>query len=244
MLSSINVVFEDNDLIVIDKPAGMLVLLDRYDLSLPNLYGILKKKYGQLFVVHRIDKETSGLIIFAKSEESHQSLNSQFEHRETEKEYQALCKGEPEVEEGQIELSLAEDKGKKERMKVNRVAGKEAITNYSVLERFDGYSLIQVRPRTGRTHQIRVHLKAIGLPILGDSLYATGEGFYLSQIKPAYRTNGVEKPLLDRTALHASRLSITHPRTGQRISFEAEMPKDMRITLNYLRKFRNKPLTL
>jgi 23S rRNA pseudouridine1911/1915/1917 synthase len=234
------VVFEDEEIVVLNKHSGLLVLPDRYDPSIPNLYGLMKKKYGQIYVVHRIDKETSGLIIFAKTQESHRSLNAQFEGRTTQKEYQAICAGESQTDQGRIDLSLSEDRGKKGRMRIDYADGKEAVTTYRVLERFAGFSLIEVKPETGRTHQIRIHLSAINLPILGDSVYGGGKGFFLSQIKPGYRLKGEEKPLLSRTALHAARLSISHPGSGQVVSFEAELPKDMRVVLNYLRKFKGR----
>jgi 23S rRNA pseudouridine955/2504/2580 synthase/23S rRNA pseudouridine1911/1915/1917 synthase len=232
------IMFEDSEIVVLNKAAGLLVLPDRYDPAIPNLYGLLKNKYGQIYVVHRIDKETSGLIIFAKNETSHRILNEQFENRETEKTYRAICVGEPLQDEGRIDLALAEDGGKKGRMRIDQADGKNAVTNYRVMERFEGFSSIEAKPETGRTHQIRVHLKAINLPILGDSVYGGGQGFFLSQIKPGYRLNGEEKPLLSRTALHAARLSVLHPGTHQPVTFETDLPKDMKIVLNYLRKFR------
>jgi len=232
------IMFEDTEIVVLNKPAGLLVLPDRYDPSIPNLYGLLKNKYGQIYVVHRIDKETSGLIIFAKNESSHRILNEQFENRETEKTYRAICVGESLHDDGKVDLALAEDSGKKGRMRIDQADGKNAVTNYKVMERFVGFSFIEAKPETGRTHQIRVHLKAINLPILSDSVYGGGQGFFLSQIKPGYRLKGEEKPLLNRTALHASRLSVLHPGTHQPVTFETELPKDMKIVLNYLRKFR------
>jgi 23S rRNA pseudouridine1911/1915/1917 synthase len=238
--TTFDVVTEDNAVVILNKPSGLLVLPDRYDTSIPNLYGILKNKYGQIYVVHRIDKETSGLIIFAKTEESHRFLNAQFEGRTAAKEYQAICVGEWPSDEGKVELPLSEDSVKKGRMRIDRADGKSAVTNFRVLERFEGFSFVEVKPETGRTHQIRVHLKAVNLPILGDSVYGGGEGFFLSQIKRGYRLKGEEKPLLNRTALHAWRLAIVHPATGQLVTFEAELPKDMKVVLNYLRKFKSR----
>jgi len=239
-LSAIKVLFEDDTILVLDKPSGLLVLPDRYDPSIPNLKSLLEEDRGQIYVVHRIDRETSGVIIFAKTEESHRSLNSQFESRATEKEYLAICRGDAQNPEGDVDLPLSEDRAKRGKMRVDRTDGKKAITKYSVVEQFNRFTLIEAEPRTGRTHQIRVHLSAVDLPILGDSLYGGGKGFFLSEIKPVYRKKAEEKPLLDRTALHAFRISINHPTTNQRISFEADLPKDMRIVLNYLRKFRGR----
>jgi len=234
------VVFEDEDILVLNKPSGLLVLPDRYDLSVSNLFDLLNDRYGRIFVVHRIDKETSGLIVFAKSEESHRSLNHQFERRTTEKVYAAICVGESEKEGGEIDSPISGSPGRKGKMKTVPGEGKEASTLYKVIEHFAGYTVVEAQPKTGRTHQIRVHLSSINLPILGDSLYGGGNGFYLSAIKPGYRMKEEEKPLLSRVALHARRLSFSHPKSGERVSFESELPKDMKIVLSYLRRFRGK----
>lgn len=239
-LSAIEVVFEDDDIIVLNKPSGLLVLPDRYNLEIPSLQTMLGEKYGRIYVVHRIDRGTSGLIIFAKTVDSHRLLNAQFESRDAEKVYQAICIGESRSEEGMIDVPIAEDPKVKGGMRVDRKEGKLSVTAYKVIEQFAAYSHIEVRPETGRTHQIRVHLSSIGLPILGDLRYGGGESFFLSSIKPTYRSTGEEKPLLNRTALHAEKMSITHPTSARRMSFEVPIPKDMRIVLNYLRKFRGR----
>jgi 23S rRNA pseudouridine955/2504/2580 synthase/23S rRNA pseudouridine1911/1915/1917 synthase len=108
-----------------------------------------------------------------------------------------------------------------------------------VVELFKGYTLIELMPQTGRQHQIRVHLQALGTPIVGDPLYGDGKGFYLSAIKPGYKSEGEEKPLLNRTALHAASLTVDHPTTGERLTFTAPLPKDMSSVLKYLRKLRS-----
>lgn len=232
------IVYEDNDIVVLNKPAGTLVLPDRFDQSIYNLYRVFLERYGQVFVVHRIDKGTSGLIVFAKTGTAHSALSRQFEERTTEKEYLAICLGESTAESGMIDLPLSESPGKRFKMRIDRDKGKNSSTHYRVLERFEGYTFVAAKPETGRTHQIRVHLGAINLPILGDALYGGGDGFFLSAIKPGYRINGDEKPILERTALHASKIVFEHPGIHQKVTFEAELPKDMRIVLNYLRKFR------
>lgn len=241
VLSEIEIIFEDDDLIVLNKPSGLLVLQDRYDPKIPSLQALLREKYDCVYTVHRIDKETSGLVVFAKTSNAHRSLNAQFERRETEKTYWAICTGEPKEEKGTIDLPISEDLKTKGKMRIDNREGKPSVTGYEVIERFSGYTYIEAKPETGRTHQIRVHLNSIGLPILGDRKYGGGEGLYLSTIKASYRSTGEEKPLLSRAALHASRISITHPTTIVRQNFEAPLPKDMRIALNYLRKFRGNP---
>jgi 23S rRNA pseudouridine955/2504/2580 synthase/23S rRNA pseudouridine1911/1915/1917 synthase len=124
-------------------------------------------------------------------------------------------------------------------MKVDIKRGKPSRTIYSVVERFDGYALVEVKPATGRMHQIRIHLASVELPIVCDRIYGDGKPFFLSQVKPRYFSEGDERPLLSRTALHAESISFTHPLTKERVSFRAQMPKDMRSVLNYLRKFRS-----
>lgn len=158
----------------------------------------------------------------------------------TEKVYAAICVGETEESRGEIEMPISESSGKKGRTIVDPKAGKEATTVYTVTEHFTGYTFVEAKPKTGRTHQIRVHLSSINLPILGDSLYGGGDGFYLSAVKPGYRAKEKEKPLLNRAALHAEKLSFVHPKTGEQVAFETKLPKDMRIVLNYLRKFRSR----
>lgn len=239
-LASIEVVYEDPSIIVLNKPSGLLVLPDRFNPAIPNLLGLLRDQFGTILVVHRIDKETSGLIVFAKTEEAHKLLNEQFEHRSTEKIYTAICMGEPSQQEGTIDLPLSENPGGKGGMRVDVSQGKAAVTGYRILERFEGYSCVEAQPKTGRTHQIRVHLSAINLPLLGDSTYGGGEGFFLSQIKPGYRLKGTERPLLSRAALHAAQITVEHPVSRERVTFVADLPKDMKVVLNYLRKFRAK----
>jgi len=230
------ILFEDDVLLSLDKPPNLLVLPDRFNKALPNLYTTLNEELGSVFVVHRIDKETSGVVVFAKTADAHAHLNKQFEERTVEKVYLALVVGEPHHPLGTIDLPLSEtERGV---VRVDRKRGKESVTDYRVVEQFKGYALLELKPQTGRQHQIRVHLLAMGTPVMADPLYGDGKGFYLSAVKPRYRSEGEEKPLLNRTALHAASLSISHPTTGQRMAFAAPLPKDMSSVLKYLRKFR------
>lgn len=231
------ILYDDDDIIVLDKPANFLVIPDRYRHHLPNLLSILTEELGKIFVVHRLDKETSGVVLFAKTAEAHASLNEQFEGRLVEKLYVGITSGEVHDEHGRIDVPIAESHIPGV-MRVDRKSGKESVTEYQMLERFHGYSFLEIRPRSGRTHQIRVHLKSIGAPLMGDKIYGEGKPFFLSSVKPSYRPSGEEKPLLDRTALHAFAISFDHPRTGERSNHSAGLPKDMNSVLRYLRKFR------
>lgn len=240
IIKEIKIIFEDDWIVVIDKPANLLVLPDRYDQSIANLYHLLRDRYEDIFVVHRIDRETSGLVVFTKKEESHRGLSQQFESRTVQKTYRAICVGKSSDEIGTIDFPLGPSRNSKGKMRIDQLHGKEARTNFKVLEQFDGYSCVEARPETGRTHQIRVHLSAMNLPILGDSLYGGGNRFCLSQIKPNYKLAGEEKPLLDRLALHANKLVFLHPFSKQSISLETDLPKDMKIVLKYLKQLRGK----
>ena len=230
------ILLEDDAVLVINKPAGLLVLPDRYDHGLFNLYDLLKETFGTIFVVHRIDRETSGIVLFAKTAEAHAQLNTAFEQRQVEKKYRAIVNGNSHTDGACIDLPIGENEHGVRKMKIDTKKGKEARTDYAVIERFNGYTLIEAQPHTGRTHQIRVHLSAIGLPILADPLYGDGQGFFLSSIKRNYQRKGEEKPLLGRTALHALSLVFIHPVTSRNILVEAPIPRDMEAVLKALRK--------
>jgi len=231
------ILFEDDTVIVLNKPAGLLVLPDRFDRELVNLYELLKETFGAIFIVHRIDRETSGVVLFAKTAEAHSVLNSAFEKRQVEKNYRAIVVGSPSADSGCIELPIAENEHGVRKMKIDKRNGKEAITDYKIIEKFNGYALVEAKPHTGRTHQIRIHLSAIGIPILADQLYSNSGWFFLSSIKRNYKSSGEEKPLLARTALHAFSLSFIHPATGEKMTIEAPMPRDMETVLKVLKKY-------
>ncbi|MBI5464919.1 MAG: RluA family pseudouridine synthase [Ignavibacteriales bacterium] len=231
------ILYEDKDILVVDKPSGYLVLPDRYDASLPNLVRVLSVRRGKVFVVHRIDKETSGLVLFAKHEVSHAALSQQFEHRLVQKRYYAITVGALPSDEDVIDAPLVQSDRDEGLMKVDVKRGKEARTRYQATEVFKGYSFVELHPETGRTHQIRVHLQHAGSPILADPLYGDGKPFYLSGVKTHYKGLEEERPLLARTALHAVALSFVHPGTRERVQFGAELPRDMEAVLKNLRRF-------
>lgn len=207
----------DSSLLIINKPAGIPVLPDGWDADAPYLVCRYEEQFGRLWVVHRLDKITSGILLFARSPEAHRSLNQQFEHRQTEKIYHALVNGRPNWAEHTARHKLRVNVGSKHRTAVDHTHGKPAETAFKVLQRHENFALLECRPTTGRTHQIRVHAYALGHPLLGDSLYSA----------PA-------TSLIPRPALHALRLAITHPETSQPITFEAPYPPDFSEALRKL----------
>lgn len=236
---AVDIIWEDEHIVVVNKAAGMLSIADRFDADAPNLKAMLKQKYGDIWTVHRIDRDTSGLLCFAKSATAHQGLSLQFSKHQVEKKYLAICNGFPIKEQGTIAYALAESTKKRGRY-VTSNKGKEAITHYQLIEKFAAHSLIELAIETGRTHQIRVHLQAISCPILADPLYSPKAAFFVSSVKgKKFNTAKYtqERPILSRTALHASALGLQHPITGEKLFLEAPMPKDMRASLQQLRKW-------
>lgn len=232
------IVFENGSFVVINKPAGLLSIPDRLGKDI-SLKAMLQEKYQQVFTVHRLDRDTSGLIVFAKDEDTHKLLSQQFQERSTNKIYAGLALGNLAASSGQIDEPIAEHPGKKGMMMVHK-KGKPSFTEYKVLEDFGAYSWVQFTILTGRTHQIRVHMQSIGHPIACDPLYGDGKPVYISAIKRNYKlSKSVEEetPMLNRLALHAWKLEFTDTE-GTRHSFEAPLPKDLRALLQQLRKWK------
>jgi len=233
-------IFEDDDFIALNKPSGLLSIPDREGKE-GSLKSLLQEKYERIFTVHRLDKDTSGLIIFAKNEEAHRHLSIQFEERQTEKIYVGLVLGTPANPKGTINLPIAENMVTRGTMIINR-RGKEAITDYEVLEDFGSYSWMRFRIHTGRTHQIRVHLKDMGHPIVCDELYGDGKPILLSSLKSKFKLSKKEleeRPLLNRLGLHAFQLNFTDL-TGNRKELEAPIYKELKATLQQLGKIATK----
>lgn len=236
-----HIIFKNDDFVAINKPSGLLTIPDREGKDV-SLKGLLKEKFGEIFTVHRLDRDTSGIIVFALNEITHKHLSQQFEGRETSKIYNGLVLGKPAESEGVINESIAEHPTKKGLMSVWR-KGKESITDYKVLESFRLFSWMQFKILTGRTHQIRVHMKHLGHPVVCDKLYGDGKPVLVSQIKNKYnlsQADDEERPILNRLALHSAQLSFKGMK-GEDFSLEAPLPKDLRATINQLRKASPRP---
>ncbi|MDR2772751.1 MAG: RluA family pseudouridine synthase [Elusimicrobiota bacterium] len=212
----LDIIYEDDDLIVINKPSAIVVhpSYAHSDGTLLNaLSGYADGKFIP-YLVHRLDKDTTGLIIFAKNEKSRTSLSKQFQNRAVKKLYYAAVKGTIVEDKGRIEAPLGRSPQNRKIISVNPTAKKMAVSEFNVIARKDGYTLVEVRIITGRTHQIRSHMKYINHPVIGDKEYG-GQ----------YSVNGID---CDRPMLHSHQISFTHPKTSKSLTFNAPLPKDMR----------------
>jgi len=222
---SINIIYTDNDILVINKPAGLPVLPDGWEKNAPYLVKMLEEEYGKVFIIHRLDKVTSGVIIFARTADAHRALNIQLEKHEAEKVYHAIVEGEPRWNEKTTKFPLRMNVGHKHRTMVDDKNGKPSETRFKIIKRYQAHveydrkesALVEAKPMTGRTHQIRVHAYALGHPLMGDILYGASE-----------------TDLIARPALHAHSLTFTHPSTNERLTFTAERPKDFVSALKLL----------
>jgi 23S rRNA pseudouridine1911/1915/1917 synthase len=233
----LTILYQDADLIVIDKPPGLVVhpaaghpdqtLVNALLFHVDDLSGI----GGELRpgIVHRLDKDTSGVMIIAKHDDAHRKLTRAWNTDQVRKEYVALVYGKPHEAHGTIDVPIGRDPNNRKRMAVVS-AGRKAVTDYEVTEQYRYASLLRCRIRTGRTHQIRVHLKSLGHPIIGDPVYSGPQWRGIPDKK-------LQKVLADfkRQALHASRISIPHPSTGEMMRFDAPMPADMVAVVDVLR---------
>lgn len=234
----LEILLEDNDVLVVSKPPGLLSLPDRFDPSIPNLRTMMKERYGEIFIVHRLDRETSGVMIMAKNAEAHRSLSEQFEQHQVDKRYHALVRGIVERDTFPIDIPIASDPRRKGLMKPS-ARGKEARTEVQVLQRFRVATLLECRLITGRTHQIRVHCSAIGHPLLVDPDYGSSKEFLLSTIKRRFNVakGETERPIIDRLTLHSRSLTFQHPSTGEAVTVTADYPRDLAATLQVLGKY-------
>jgi RluA family pseudouridine synthase len=238
-MEDIPILFVDEQLLILNKPAGLRSIADGYDPKLPYLTRLLQPKYGRLWTVHRLDKDTSGVIIFTRAPAAHRYLSLQFEQRQVRKEYHALVNGHPDWQTWEVNLPLRINGDRRHRTVIDIQNGNPAVTSLKLLARFApnlpvessgtpaSISLIAAYPHSGYTHQIRAHLAAIRLPIYADSLYKS--------LHPADRAAPIPHLPIQRTALHARQVTFTHPTTGLEISVEAPYPLDFQNTLAFLK---------
>ena len=243
-----SVVYQDHDIVVLNKASGLLVAADRWDPDAQRLDVLATKELcaegERLFAVHRIDKDTSGLVIYGRTEEAHRTLSMAFENREVEKTYHALVYGRPDWDELDVDIPLRADGDLKHRTIKDKKGGKPARTIFRYIGACGPYSWIEAKPVTGRTHQIRVHLVLSGLTIVCDPLYGKADPLLLSKIKRSWHGDEFEeRPLLDRLGLHAWKMRIAHPTTKEMMEFTAPYPRDFDTTRKQLAKiFGTDPL--
>ena len=229
---NIDVLYQDDGILVVNKPAGLATLPDGYDPSLPHIKSVLEPQVGPLWIVHRLDKDTSGVLVLARSAAAHRSLNTQFEERLVSKVYHALVIGNPDWKVKTVSLPLRSNGDRLHRTVVDQARGKPAVTHFKVLERFGHHCLLEAVPETGRTHQIRAHLYALGLFILGDKLYARRAD--LQDYELAYQIDPWAGSA-SSMGLHSRTLDFTHPLTGQRLKFKAPYAPGFTAELERLR---------
>lgn len=233
-----SVIYSDEHFVVLNKKSGILIAADRYNQDAPRLDLLASEEFGRLYAVHRIDKDTSGLIVYARTPEAQQNLSVQFEKRLVQKTYHALVYGHPLWQDLHVDLALQPDGDARHRTVANKRFGKPSVTDFHVIGNCGPYSWIEAKPKTGRTHQIRVHLAENGFSIVCDPLYGGNQKpVRLSEIKRKWNGDEEEeRPLLSRLALHAYKIEFTHPATGEKVSYTAPYPKDMDATRKQLAK--------
>ncbi|MCF6156823.1 MAG: RluA family pseudouridine synthase [Candidatus Brocadia sp.] len=241
----LNIVYEDDYLMLINKPYDMVVhpagghpsgtlvnALAFHCQNLSQINGPLKAG-----IVHRLDRDTSGIMLAIKSDAVHSHIAMQFEKRYVRKEYIAVVEGEVTFDSDEIHLPIGRHKSDRQKMAVRRDDGKEATSIYEVLERFRGYTLVKVMPKTGRTHQIRVHMRSIGHPVVADFMYSNHESCYLSDLLGKERESG-EVPIIERQALHAHKIGFFHPIQNKTMEFQVDLPEDISLLVKTLREVR------
>ncbi len=219
-----NILYQDDHIIAINKPSGMSTIPNDKTTRELCLVGLAEKETGQkLFVVHRLDKDTSGVVVFAKTAQAHRDLSMQFEHKKVLKKYMAIVAGAVDFTKQEINIPISKSKKNSRKVALSS-KGLETITDVRLLKKYEGYSVLDIYPRTGRRHQIRLHLKAIKYPLAIDALYGRPDSITV---------NGVT---LSRMPLHASKITFSHPDTKNEITIEAPLPSDMSEFISALAK--------
>ncbi len=246
----IPILYEDEQLLALNKPSGLLVSPDRYDPARPNLMALLHRDIARgsawarergvtyLMNAHRLDFETSGVILLAKNKPALIALASQFGSEKAAAIYAGLVRGSAEQPTFASDAPLAPHPARPGFIRVDPKEGKRSHTEFSIRETFSGYLLLECRALTVRTHQIRAHLRHLRLPLVGDELYG-GPPLWLSTLKTSYRLKPgqTERPLISRAAIHAEQLALRHPVTDQSVRIDAPWPKDLSVAVKYLRRY-------
>jgi RluA family pseudouridine synthase len=246
----IPVLFEDAHLLALEKPAGLLTSPDRFDANRPSLMKLLldglaagkpwarERGLAYLSIAHRLDFETSGVLLLAKNKPALVALADLFGSEKPLRKYVALAWGSPPTKHFEVDSKLAPHPVKPGQMRVDAKDGKKSRTEFEVLEQFSDWTLLRCSPLTDRPHQIRVHLKHSGFPVVADELYG-GKKLWLSRLKKDFRLKPgrEERPLISRTALHLEELSLPHPVTNELVTIQSEWPKDIKVSVKYLRQY-------
>jgi RluA family pseudouridine synthase len=227
--------YADEDILIVAKPPGIPVIPERGVTPEPSLQEQLQLTEGRLWIVHRIDRDTSGLVLMARNAEAHRELSLQFEGHDVRKEYLAIVQGTPPEEAAQIDIPLRPH-ATKNLMLVDH-SGKPSTTLFKTVESFRRHTYLRLKILTGRRHQIRVHMAYMGNPLLVDPVYGGKDAFYLSQIKKRYKVGEEERPLISRLTLHAETLGFLHPVTREDLLFTEPLPADLEVVLKQLRKW-------
>jgi 23S rRNA pseudouridine1911/1915/1917 synthase len=235
----LDILYEDTDYIIIHKPSGLLSIPDRHNAEIASALQIVRHTFDSVLVVHRLDRDTSGILCFAKNEASHKYLSSLFANRTIEKFYLGIVHGSMPEASGVIDAAIMEHPTVNGKMIIHQKQGKPSITKFEVIENFGLYSLVQFSILTGRTHQIRVHMQHYGHSIVGDGVYGKADPIYISQLKKRFKLSKneeEERPILHRLALHASKLKFIRE-DGSPLTVECPLPKDMQATVQQCRKW-------
>lgn len=234
----LEIIYEDEHIVAINKPSGLLTIPDRYNPNLPCLANLLREKYSEILVVHRLDKDTSGVMLFAKTAEAHRHLSLQFQNQEVVKIYNAMVNGIVPKDEISIDIPLIQNPGREGGV-LPSIRGKESLSILKVIKRFRSATLVEVNLVTGRQHQLRAHVASIGHPLLVDELYGESKEFHLSSIKRKFnlKKNSKEFPIIARISMHSTSVEFTHPATEEKMKLKAEYPKDFRVLVEIFEKY-------